>query len=125
TAAGLTFIGESSVTLQEGFRTNLLIQVSSTNSQIVLFDYTPTNLPPAFVSLKSRSFNNTATNGTATAELEFNPLHDAAGQYTFALRAASAAGQSGALEITVTVSENSALLVTRWKDPVNGSFTDS
>lgn len=77
------------------------------------------------MSLKSRSFVNTSSNGVGTIELELNPLHDAAGSHTFSLRAASASGQSGTFDVTVVVADNPALGVTRWKEPVNGNWNDA
>src|SRR5262249_39675766 len=59
---GLTFSAPTTFNLTEGTTTNLIVQVASANSQIVLLDYSPTNRPPAFISVKSRTFNNTTTN---------------------------------------------------------------
>jgi len=123
--SGLVFTGTNQFDMVEGQTTNLVIQVSSTNGPIRLLDYSPTNLPPPFVSLKSRSFVNTSSNGVGTIELELNPLHDAAGTHTFSLRATSAAGESGTFNLTVVVADNPALDVTRWKDPVNGNWNDA
>ena len=104
-------------TVTEGQTTNLIIQVASTNSPILLLDYTPTNLPPAFVTVKSRSFSNTPTNGIATLELEFNPLHDAAGSYGLSLRAAASGGGSGTVNIQLIVADNPALMPRIGKTP--------
>ncbi|MCL4787023.1 MAG: carboxypeptidase regulatory-like domain-containing protein, partial [Verrucomicrobia bacterium] len=122
--SGVVFTGTNRLDVVEGQTTNLVIQVSSTNGAVVLFDYSPTNLPPPFISLKSRSFVNTSSNGVGTIELELNPLHDAAGSHTFTLRAAGASGQSGTFDVTVVVADDPALDVTRWKDPVNGNWND-
>ena len=123
-AAGLTFTGPASLSLLEGSTTNLLIQVASSNSPIALLDYSPTNLPPAFVSVKSRTSINTPTNGVATIELELNPLHDAAGEHRFSLRAASTSGDSGVFNIQLTVLNNPALTATRWNAAINGNWSD-
>ena len=121
----LSFTAPTQFNITEGQTTNLIIQVASTNSQILLFDYTPTNLPPAFVTVKTRSFSNTTTNGIATLELEFNPLHDAAGSYVLSLRAGAASGGSGTVNIQLVVADNPALLATHWKGPVDGNFSDA
>src|SRR6185503_9429506 len=118
-ASGLTITAPATFSFAEGATTNLTVQVASTNSQIVLLDYSTTNRPPAFVSVKSRSFSNTSSNGVATLELEFNPLHDAAGGHVLTLRAATASGDSGSVSIQLMVADNPALVATRWKDPVS------
>ena len=121
---GMQFTAPGTFDIIEGTTTNLVLQVASTNSQIIFFDYAPTNLPPAFVSIKSHSFNNTSSNGVATLELEFNPLHDAAGEHVIKLRAATASGESGVVNIRLVVADNPTLTFTRWKDPVNGNWSD-
>ena len=122
---GVTFTAPSQFDLIEGTTTNLVVQVASSNSPVVLFDYSPTNLPPAFVSIKTRAVANTTTNGVATLELEFNPLHDAAGDYNLTLRGAAANGNSGVVNIHVTVADNPALTPTHWKDPISGNWSDA
>jgi hypothetical protein len=124
TNASISFAGSNRVDVVEGSTTNLVLQIGSTNGPIVLLDYAPTNLPPAFTSVKTRTFNNTVSNGVATIELEFNPLHDAAGTHKVSLRAASASGASGVFDVMVVVADNPSLAVTRWKDPVSGNWND-
>ena len=122
---GLFFTGPNHIELVEGATDVLTLNVTGTNSPIVLLDYSPDKPPPAFVSVKSRLIANTSSNGFATIELEFNPLHDAAGTHTFTLHAASATGESATLDIEVVVADNPSLTETHWKDPVDGNWSDA
>lgn len=112
------------ITVTEGQSTNIAIQFTSVEAPIVLMDYTPTNLPPAFVSLPSIEFTNTGSNWMAIGQLTLNPLHDAAGTYTISIRAAAGNGVSGVINVNVTVVDALALTETRWIDPVSGNWSD-
>ncbi|MCL4177942.1 MAG: Ig-like domain-containing protein [Verrucomicrobia bacterium] len=122
---GLTFDGETSLTLVEGDSTNLVFVVESAVAPIALVDYSPTNLPPAFVSIRSLQFTNTSSSGLAILTLALNPLHAAAGTHRITLRTASADGLSGTFDLDLTIEENPALLATYWLSPVNGNWNDA
>ena len=112
--------------IQEGNLGTLLVSASSDQPAIVLLDYSNTNPPPLFVSVKSRSFTNVPSGGgTAAMELEFNPLHDAAGTHALQLRAQAADGAATTFTIQLVVTDNPSLSLTRWKDPVNGNWSDA
>src|SRR6185369_7742646 len=103
TNPGIFFSGTNRADVTEGSTATLNLSVTATNAPLVLLDYAADKLPPAFVTVKTRTFANTSSNGFAGIELELNPLHDAAGTHTFTLHAASATGESTTFDVTVVV----------------------
>ncbi|MHB8521011.1 MAG: beta strand repeat-containing protein [Limisphaerales bacterium] len=121
----VTIVGTNQVTLTEGQSSNLVVSINSPGSPLILVDYPATNQPPPFASLSGLQVTNTPAGGTASAQLNLNPLSDAAGNYTITVRAAAQNGKVGILNIAVTVLDNPALQVTHWKDPVDGNWSDA
>jgi hypothetical protein len=122
---GLAITGETGLVLVEGDSTNLVFQVESAEAPVVLLDYSPTNPPPAFVTIRSLQFTNTPSSGLAILTLALNPLHDAAGNHRITLRTASADGFSGTFDLDLTIEENPALLATYWLSSVSGNWNDA
>jgi hypothetical protein len=122
---GLTFNGTNAIDLVEGVPTSFTVQVASSNAPIVLFDYGTNGAPPLFVSVRTRTLANTDTNGMENLEFDLYPLHDAAGVYTFTLRAADAAGRSGTIDIPLVVADHPALQETHWKTATSGNWSDT
>ncbi len=120
----LTINAPTNVTLLAGASSNLVIQITA-DYPILQADFVPTNPPPAFVSVASRSFGLLGTNGTATVTLQLNPLHDAAGSYVLSLGAVAQNGASGVVNIPVTVLPNPALTATHWTNAVSGNWSDA
>ena len=76
----VTISGTNQLTLMEGQSSNLVLYFSAPGSSLVLVDYAPTNLPPAFVSMSSLQIANAFPGGgTGSVQINFDPLHDAAG----------------------------------------------
>src|SRR5207247_1262610 len=73
----------------------------------------------------SRAFSNTSSNGTVSAQLELNPLHDAAGEHLITIRAAAANGDSGIVNIRLIVKDNPTLTATHWKSAADGNWSDA
>ena len=121
---GITVLGTNTLVLTAGQSTNLLLTFQSPDSPLVLVDYALTNPPPTFASLSELQFSNSVTNGSATVRLNLNPLQDAAGTYTIVVRAAARNGKAGVFQLALTVRDNPALLVTRWKEPADGYLDD-
>ncbi|MBM3883825.1 MAG: LamG domain-containing protein, partial [Verrucomicrobia bacterium] len=122
---GLTFTAAATVTVAEGAVVLHPIKIESADAPIVYVDYAPGGSLPAFVSTGPMQIVNTATGGTAELQLCLAPLADAAGTYPVTVRAAAKDGKSGSFALTVTVTDTPALVVTRWKDPVDGNWNDA
>ncbi|MGV3771475.1 MAG: LamG-like jellyroll fold domain-containing protein [Verrucomicrobiales bacterium] len=124
--AGIVFQAVEPIQMLEGITTNILVNVSSDKAAILFLEFTSTNPVPAFATLSGHLFENTATNGSAQASLDLNPAYFAsAGSYTVTLRAASADGLSGSVDIQVHVSANPNVTATHWKEGVNGTWNDA
>jgi hypothetical protein len=121
----VTVTGVAELSVIEGQSAMVDLRVEGPDAPIVLLDYPSTNIPPAFVSLGDVQIVNTATNGTGSARLRFHPLHDAAGTYTVAVRAAARNGKVGVYQLALTVVDDPTLVVTHWKAPVNGNLSDT
>jgi hypothetical protein len=111
--------------LTEGANTNLFLQALCNRAPLVLMDFDPDNVTPAFAALGGITFSNSTTSGTATAILTLTPYFGEAGDYTVSVRAAATNGSLGTLNLAVTVLPNPAVAVTRWKDPVSGNWNDA
>ena len=116
--------GPTRLTLTEGGSTNVLLQFTSPGSPLVLVSYAATNPAPTFVSLGGIGITNTPGAGTAVAHLALNPLNDTAGDHDIQVRAVARDGTSTNYHLALTILHSPTLQVTRWKDPVDGLWTD-
>jgi hypothetical protein len=119
----VVFHGTNQVDLSEGQAADVSFRVDGLVAPIVRLDYASTKPPPSFISMRSPVFANTRTNGSVTFRLAMHPLHDAAGDHLVTLVAADSLGESNVFNLRVTVADNPALGVTRWKAPLSGNWT--
>ena len=124
-SVGVSLFVAPAITITEGQSTNLVVEVSSTRAPVSVIGFPSTNPPPLFASFGGIQYTNTATNGVATSQLLLYPSFADAGTYTITLFAAASNGDTGTTNLTVTVLDDPAIVVTRWKEAVSGNWSDT
>jgi hypothetical protein len=107
--------------------TNINFTVASSEAVLASIQFSLTNPPPLYANLTNVVILNTPTNGVASGAILLQPQTGDAGTRTITLVGAGYDGTnavSGLANIQVTVQPGTEP-VTRWKDPVDGNWSDA
>lgn len=106
-----------------GDTTNLLVTASAPSSPIEFLG--PVSVLPPFVAYRPASLTNQPTSGSGGFTLLVDAASALPGTYNVAVAARAISGGAVTNQLAITVSPNPGLAVTRWKDAVNGNWSDA